>query len=40
MVKKRPVKMLLDLGATRNFIPDVMVIAFKLPVQMDEDFQD
>ena len=40
MVKKRPIKMLIDSGATGNFISDAMVTAFNLQVQSDEDDWD
>ena len=36
-VQKRPVKMLIDSGATGNFVSDAMVTALKLQVQQDED---
>ena len=36
-VQKRPVKMLIDSGATGNFISDAMVTALKLQVQEEED---
>ena len=39
-VKKRPVKMLQDLGATGNFISDAMTTALKLQVQEYEDFHE
>ena len=39
-VKKRSVKMLLDSGATGNFISDAMVTELKLQVQNDEDFYE
>ena len=39
-VQKRPVKMLLDSGATGNFISDAMVVALGLPVQEREDFHE
>ena len=38
LVKKRLVKMLLDLGATGNFSSNAMAIALQLQVQDDEDF--
>ena len=40
LVEKRPVKMLLDSGATGNFISDAMAIALKLHVQDDECFHE
>ena len=40
LVKKRLVKILLDSGATSNFISDVMATALKLQVQEDEDFYE
>ena len=39
-VKKRPVKMLIDSGATGNFISDAMVTTFNLQVQSHEDDRD
>ena len=39
-VKERPVKVLLDLGATCNFILDAMATALKLKITSDVDFQD
>ena len=39
-VKERLVKMLLDSGATSNFISDAMVTALNLQVQDDEDFRE
>ena len=33
-------KMLLDLGATGNFVSDAMATILKLQVQDDEDFHD
>ena len=39
-VKERPVKVLLDLGTTGNFISDAMATALKLKVTSDVDFQD
>ena len=39
-VKKRLVKMLLDLGATSTFISDAMATALKLQIQDDEDFHE
>ena len=36
-VQKRLVKMLIDSGATGNFISDAMVTALKLQVQEEED---
>ena len=40
MVKKHPVKMLLDSRATRNFISDVMATTFNLQVQSYDNFHD
>ena len=39
-VKERLVKVLLDSGATGNFISDAMAIALKLKITSDVDFQD
>ena len=39
-VKEHPVKVLLDSGATGNFISDAMAIALKLKITSDVDFQD
>ena len=39
-VQKRPVKMLLDSGATGNFVSDAMVTALGLLVRKDEDFHE
>ena len=39
-VQKRPVKMLVDSGATGNFVSDAMVTALGLPVQEEEDFHE
>ena len=39
-VQKRPVKMLIDSGATGNFISDAMVTALKLHVQQEEDYHE
>ena len=36
-VQKRPVKMLIDSGATGNFVSNAMVTALKLQVQQDEE---
>ena len=40
LMKKHPVKMLLDSRATRNFISDAMATALKLQVQEDEEFYE
>ena len=40
LVKKPQVKMLLDSGATNNFISDAMATALKLQVQEDEEFHE
>ena len=40
LMKKHPVKMLLDSRATGNFISDAMATALKLQVQDDEDFHE
>ena len=37
-VKKRPIKILLDLAAIGNFILDAMVAVLKMQVYDDEDF--
>ena len=39
-VQKCPVKMLLDSGATGNFVSDAMVTALGLPVQEEEDLHE
>ena len=39
-VKERPMKVLLDSGATGNFILDAMATALKLKITSDVDFQD
>ena len=39
-VQKRPVKMLLDSGATGNFISNAMVTALGLQVQEGDDFHE
>ena len=39
-VQKCPVKMLVDSGATGNFVSDTMVTALGLPVQEEEDFHE
>ena len=36
-VKERPVKVLLDLGMTGNFISDAMATALKLKITSDVD---
>ena len=40
VMKKHPVKMLLDSRATRNFISDAMATALKLQVQEDEELYE
>ena len=40
LVQKRPLKMLLDSGATGNFVSDAMVTALGLPVREEEDFHE
>ena len=39
-IQKRLVKMLVDSGATGNFVSDAMVTALGLPVQEEEDFHE
>ena len=39
-VQKRPVKMLLDLGAIGNFGSDAMVTASGMPVREEEEFHE
>ena len=39
-VKERPVKVLLDLGTTGNFISDAMATVFKLKIISEVDSQD
>ena len=39
-MQKRPVKMLVDSGATGNFVSDAMVTALGLPVREEEDFHE
>ena len=40
LVKKRQVKMLLDSGATGNFILDAMGATLKMQIHEDEDFHE
>ena len=40
LVQKCPMKILLDSGATGNFVSDAMVSALGLPVQEEEDFHE
>ena len=39
-IQKRPVKMLLDSGATSNFVSNAMVTTLGLPVREEEDFHE
>ena len=39
-VKKQPVKVLIDSGATGNFITDDLVTAWNLPVELEDQHQD
>ena len=39
-MKKRPVKVLLDLGTTGNFISDAMATVLKMQFHKEEDFHE
>ena len=39
-VKKQPIKVLIDSGATGNFITDDLVAAWNLPVELETQHQD
>ena len=39
-VQNRPVKMLLDSGATGSFVSDAIIIALGRPVREEEDFHE